>query len=434
MADTASTAKPDEHAPTLDPALARKVRRVAWIAAAALVAGTAWFVFRAVNDTKSAERWEALDRVERRYFDDSTRSWLLPTTSPVDARSRDEHVRELEEFLAKSEDDDALAAHLHARIAELLLTQVFGLTAGGSREPLAPRMDAAKRHLETLRDRYPDAQVNWSAFARGRAGSVVRLALDTLEQNRRWYDKYGLKAVEPDADNVVVLRTTEGDLVLRLYATASPAAAKAFLDLVCSGGLDGVRIFERRDDTDESWVRVGDARTKKADPTEQDRIAWADASPGESRNADVGRYRVLHTKGVVTSWHAPGEPNDDAQQFLFVTKDSPGLDFVHTPFARVVDGPSMATLERIAARDTQVKATPDLRTDPKRSALADQLVTPVLIKKALAYEKGALRACHDASKVDADEKSLDGLVADRLRETPPAPPAAPPAGGDAAMK
>lgn len=432
MADTPAAGKPDEHAPTLDPELLRKVRRYAWAAGALLVAGAAWFVLRAVNETKSAERWDALDAIERRYFDDSTRSWLIPSSSPVDVKSRDEHVRELEEFLAKSGDDAALAAHLHARLADLLLTQVFGLTAAGSREPLGPRMDAAKRHLEALRDRHPDALVNWGAFGRGRAGSVTRLALETLEQNRRWEEKYGLKPVEPDADTVVVLRTTEGDLRLRLYATASPAAAKAFLDRVCAGGLDGVRFFERRDDGDEAWLRVGDDRTKKADATETERIAWNDATPGEARAADVGRFRVLHTKGVVTSWHAPGEPNDDPQQFLVVTKDSPSLDFANTPFARVEDGPSMSTLERIVGRDTFVKATPDLRTDPKRSALADQLVAPVVVKKALVYEKGALKACIDASKVDADEKSLDALVLDRLRETPPAPPA-PPA-GDAAMK
>src|SRR5262249_29721219 len=124
---------------------------------------------------------------------------------------------------------------------------------------------------------------------------------------------------------------------------------------VCAGGLDGVKIFDRRDDSGGSWVRVGDDRTKDkpdAKPTDADRVAWNDDTPGEPRLPDGGRYRILATAGVVCAWHGLGETDDDTQQFLILTKDSPELNFTHTPFARVSEAQSLETLKRIAALPT----------------------------------------------------------------------------------
>jgi cyclophilin family peptidyl-prolyl cis-trans isomerase len=315
------------------------------------------------------------------------------------------------------EADPSLAALVHLKIGNLQVEQIHGLLAAQSSTDLAPRFASARSHFETLRDKYPDAPVNQERFRTPAAASVTRLVLDRLAKLEAWEGKHGLKAVEADADPIVVLRTSEGDLRLRFFSQASPLATAAFLARVCEGGLDDTLLVQKRDDATEAWVRGGDPRTKGAlDAKDPDRVAWGTASPIDPRAPEEGRNQILHTKGTVSLWHESGEVADDPLQFLLVLKPSSRLDYDYTPFARVDGEASLATLERIAARRTRAQETPDLRTDAALSSLADHLLQPVVIRKALVFEAGALKACHDASKVGDDEQKLADLKLDAYRD------------------
>jgi len=449
MAD-APAPKLDTHHEPVNPEVYRRARTYALVLAGLLVAGGAWWLLREVNTSREVERWARLDEIEAGYRDAfSTRGWTTPAED-VDVTVRDKHVKALEEFLPTAEADAGLAAHVHARIVDVRMSQAYGRMALGAGADVDGYLASAQQHLEVLRDKYPDAPLNWAAFGRAvrnkdgsgttatDAPSIVRRALADLATLRSWDKQHALKKVEPDADTVVVLRTTAGDLRLRLYESASPLAVKAFVDRACEGGLAGVRVFQRRDRSDESWLRVGDDRTKAADPKDDDRLAWDDASPGETRPPEPGRFRVLHAPGTVTSWHGIADSDDDPQQFLLVTKESTALNFEHTPFARVEEGPSMSTLERIAGMATYAKDQPDIRG--KKPQLADQLVKAPLIVKAIVFDKGVARTCTGA--LEDDEKTLDGLKLDKHRKdeappptppTPPAPPTAPTAPAPGAM-
>lgn len=432
--------KPDAPSEPASPETLRKLRMGAFVVVGVLVAGGAWWVLGEINKSRALDRWAQLDAIEVKFRDAfSTRSWLNPLQkSDVDAR--DEHARKLEEFLAKTDGDAALTAHVRARIADVRLSQAFGrLAAGGSGAEIDGYLAAAEAQLETLRDKHPDMPLNWPAFGRGMrdaggapvpdAPSVVRRALAEIAKLRAWEKEHALRPVEPDADLVVVLRTTAGDLHVRTLSSVSPVSVRTFVDRACAGKLDGVRIFERRDRPGLGWVRVGSDATKKDPASDDDRLAWDDASSGETRTGEPGRYRVLHTAGTLTSWHVLGESQDDPQQFLLVVKDSNDLDFEHTPFARLEPGLSLATLERIAALPTFSRDRPGERL--VKPGLADQLVAPVRIVKALVYDKGTARAC--ATPLADDEKSLSTLRPDAYRsDEPPAPPPSP-TGDGAAM-
>jgi cyclophilin family peptidyl-prolyl cis-trans isomerase len=427
--------KVDTHHEPVDPEVIRKVRTWALVATAIVVVGGAWWLLKEVNTGRELDKWARLHAIESGYRDAfSTRGWTNPAED-VDLTVRDKHVKALEEFLPTVESEAGLAAHVHALIADVRMSQAFGRMAAGAGADVDRYLADAQKHLEVLRDKFPDAPLNWSQFGRAirnkdntatastDAPSIVRRALADVASLRAWEKANALAKVEPDADTTVLLRTTAGDLRLKVYGSASPGAVKAFLDRVCAGGLDGVRVFHRRERAEQSWLRVGDDRTKAETPTEDDRIEWDEATPGETRPPESGRYRILHTPGTVTSWHGVADSDDDPQQFLIVTKDSPALNFEHTPFARVEDGPSMSTVERMVALATYAKDQPDIRG--RKPTLADQIVAAPRIVKAIVYDKGAARAC--TKPLEDDEKSLDVLKADKYRkdEPPPAPPAAP---------
>ncbi len=439
MAD-APAPKVDTHHEPVDPEVIRKVRTWALVVTAILVAGGAWWILREVNTGRELERWARLHTIESGYRDAfSTRGWTNPAED-VDLTVRDKHVKSLEEFLPTVESEPGLAAHVHALIADVRMSQAFGRMAAGAGADVDGYLADAQKHLETLRDKFPDAQLNWAQFGRAIPGkgpgsgavsdapSVIRRALADIATLRAWEKDNALKKVDADADTTVVLRTTAGDLRSQGVREREPLAVKAFLDRVCAGGLDGARVFQRRERGDESWVRVGDDRTKVETPSEDDRIAWDEPTPGETRAPEAGRFRILHTPGTVTSWHGVADSDDDPQQFLIVTKESTALNFEHTPFARVEEGPSMTTLERIVGLPTYAKDQPDIRG--KKPQLADQIVAAPRIVKAIVYDKGAARAC--TGPLEDDEKSLDALKLDKYRkdEPPPAPPAAPAAMGD----
>jgi cyclophilin family peptidyl-prolyl cis-trans isomerase len=423
-----------------DVAVSPRWRLVAIGAAAALLIGGVLWIWLAVREGQTADRWERLHEIEE-GFEDSSRfpysdPWPTVQAAPSDVDSRDRHVQKLEEFLAKEGSDPAIAAHVHALLADLELNQVLSMSGTTTEEALKPHYDAAKKHLETLIKDYPEAPITQSRFSpRGgersssSAGykSIASLLLARLEENREWGAKHGLHAVEPDAEPLVVLRTTEGDLRLRLFASVSPNLAKSFLDRACKGDLDGTYLFEK----ETSAVRGGDVRARRThkgeDPTPEERMKWGAPSAGDPLVPERGRDAVLHVKGVVSAWHpGVGEELDDPYQFVVLTADDPTLDFRFTPFAKVEGVDSMNVLERLASVKTRAAERREKNAadvDPKFAKIATQFAKPVEIVKALVYEKGELASCVAAARADESEKKLSTLKLDAYRVIPPPEPA-----------
>lgn len=405
----------------------------------ALLAGGFYFVWKGVKQGQDADRWERLAAITD-VRDEGTND-LGATATPVDVISRDEYIRRLEDFIAKEAPDAAATIHAHALVANLQMTQLVSAPSSTKATERATRYASAASHWKAVKDSGVELPLNANRFRPTDAARAVDLLLQKLEVNRAWDASHGIRDAETDPDVVVLLRTTEGDLRLRLYSKPdqSPTLSKSFVERVCRGDYDGTLLFEKRDDSGEGWIHGGDPRVKKSEPaaTDEQRLTWVDAAtPGEPLLPDAGRHRIAQLPGTLSAWHAGNDPYDDPAQFLLVTKASPELDTAYTPFGRIEDA-SLPVLDRIAAGRTRADAKPELRLDPKFGKLADQLEAPPVIVKALVYEKGALRACHDATKVDESERKLETVKVDALRVTPPTPPvppapvpATPPAMGD----
>ena len=413
-------------------------RRAAIAVAAVVVIAAVWFIYSQVSEGNATERWGSLAAIEgvRDESGDSTRAWLDVPAPAGTVHARDEEITKLEAFLAKQGSNPELAAHVHALLANLELTQALGISPTAHFEAMKSRYDAADAHLEKIETAFPDAPMNWDRFRpnwdrnkRMEEASITKLLRRTLKANRAWDEAHGMKDAAPDADVVVLLRTTRGDLRLRPFTAQSPTLSKAFLDRVCAGAYTGTSFFAKREETDETWVHAGDARTRKTDKesTDTDRLTWGDASPGEALLADEGRNLILHTKGILSAWHRDGDEEDDPVQFLIVAKDSPRLNYEFTPFARVDDA-SLATLDHILASPSRRQQKREILADANLSKLADQFANPITIVKALVYEKGTLKACGDGLQADESEKRLDTVKPDAsLVPEPPAKPPTPPA-------
>lgn len=431
MAETADSKARDAE-PAAVPSGFNRWRAAAIAVGVAVLLTLAFFVWRAVREDVREDRWEALWQIRRDAGIElegelTGRDWLSPKDSAADIEQRDSYRRRLEAFLEEHGEDDATAADVHAELFNLEQIQILALGPGAPVAALRERYDRAEAHLKAIIDRHPDFPMNWDAFKPQGASSVAYLLLTKLRENRDWQEKHALKPATPDPDTVVLLRTTKGDLRLRLYTAESPSLAKAFRERVASGDLDGTALFQSRDDPAEKWVRGGDPKTRKADATDEERAKWGEPTPDDPLPYESARYVVLHRKGTVSAWHDPGETDDDPVQFLVVTADSGNMNGAYTPFAQI-DESSFATLERIAAVRTLGRENPEITRDEKRSRLHDHLVKPVTIVRALLYEKGELSARHDASKVRPTEKRLADVVPDedREKEAPP-PPTTPPA-------
>jgi len=441
MADETKKLKPDVQG-TLVPATAPRWRGIAIGVLLALLAFGAWSVWSAVRKGQEVERWERLAEVTGLREDTADRLWVAAPSDAMTAIARDQHVEKLEALLAKEGESSKVAPHLHAVIANLLLEQILGAPPSMPDARLMALYDKADAHLKTLEEGYPDAAINSTRMNVGNRSTVTRLVRDRLAKNREWQTKHGFRALEPEPDRVVLLRTTEGDLRMRLFSQpdASPALSKGFVDRACAGVYDGTTLFAKRDDLTESWVRGGDARTKPpatppAPGETVDTTGWGDPSPGEPTLPERARWRILQTKGVVSAWHDVAESTDDPAQFLLCVRDSSSLDFDFTPFGKL-DESSLAVLERIHARKTVGEENPEVRVDLKRADTAEHLSRPVTVVKVLVYDKGTLLACGDPARADETEKKLETVKVDALRvpdaPTPPAPPT-PPAGMDAGM-
>lgn len=434
MVDPRHRQVPDTEGPAEIASSSRTKVVVAGVLVVAL-AVLAVYVWRRVGEGRASDRWARLAAIESAREDPSDRAWLATDVRADDTKSRAEHVQKLEAFLAEEGAADAvLAAHVHALIANLEMSQALSLSVAGKSPEVAEHYAKAKQHLETIASEFPKAPMNWDRLKPQDNPSVTRLLLRVAQENRAWEEAHGRKPVEPDADPVVLVRTDQGDLRLRVYAAQSPSLVKSFLDRATRGDLDGTLLFGKREETDEGWVRGGDARTKRADPsmppTDEERKAWGNPTPADPLAPEEGRNVVAHEKGVVSAWHAAGEEDDDPAQFLIVTRDTPRFDYEYTPFARV-EPPSLATLERIASLKTRFEEKREANADPKS---IEQFAKPPEIVKVLVYEKGALRAGTDASRADASEKTLAGVLLDAYRKVEkPEPPPVPPTPAPGAM-
>ncbi len=148
----------------------------------------------------------------------------------------------------------------------------------------------------------------------------------------------------------VKIRTSEGDILMKMRGDVAPLSAANFLSYANSGRYDNTFI-SRRDAGNPFVLQGGGLRITSSTGTYQD----VTVTPTDAAIADESSLsnRLSNVRGTIS--FAKGGPNTATNQFFFnmnnnSTLDSPSRgDGGFTPFAEV-ESSSMATLDRIDAK------------------------------------------------------------------------------------
>ena len=160
------------------------------------------------------------------------------------------------------------------------------------------------------------------------------------------------KSDAPSANDVAVLETKLGKIVIKFYPDKAPNHVKNFKELCKSGFYNGTR-FHRV--IPGFMIQGGDPNTKS-----ENRATW-----GQGGNVVNGQEVLLkaefndvhHTRGIV-SMARSNDPNSASSQFFICVADAGYLDGQYTVFGEVVEG--MDVVDKIVS----VPRKGDMAADP----------------------------------------------------------------------
>jgi peptidyl-prolyl cis-trans isomerase B (cyclophilin B) len=156
-------------------------------------------------------------------------------------------------------------------------------------------------------------------------------------------------AKSADANEVAVINTTEGTMVIQFWTDAAPKTIANFKKLARSGFYDGTcfhRVIKG------FMIQGGDPNTK--DPSKESE--WGMGGPGYNIDAEFNDHP--HVRGVI-SMARSNDPNSAGSQFFICHGNPSFLDHQYTTFGKLIKGDDV--LEKIATTSTHPPDRPDKR-------------------------------------------------------------------------
>ena len=166
-------------------------------------------------------------------------------------------------------------------------------------------------------------------------GIAAALAADTTKKEEK-------KNV--NTNEVAVIKTTEGDMVIEFWPDVAPKTVENFKKLAKQEFYDGTcfhRVIKG------FMIQGGDPNTK--DPAKES--AWGTGGPGYQIKAEFNDRS--HVRGVI-SMARSSNPDSAGSQFFICHGNPTNLDHQYTAFGKLIKGDEI--LEKIATTPTR---TPD---------------------------------------------------------------------------
>lgn len=135
-------------------------------------------------------------------------------------------------------------------------------------------------------------------------------------------------AADAAVDEVAVIETTKGKLVLEFWPDVAPKTVANFKKLAKEGFYDGTafhRIIKG------FMAQGGDPLTKDLSKE----AMWGTGDPGYKIPAEFNDRK--HTRGVISMARSM-DPNSAGSQFFLMLGTAPHLDNQYTAFGKVIDG------------------------------------------------------------------------------------------------
>src|SRR5439155_628392 len=150
-------------------------------------------------------------------------------------------------------------------------------------------------------------------------------------------DSAAKKADAKGSDEVAVIKTTEGEMVIEFWPEVAPKTVENFKALGKKGFYDGT-AFHRI--VKGFMIQGGDPLTKDASKEQQ----WGTGGPGYSVKAEFNDRS--HVRGVI-SMARSANPDSAGSQFFICHGDAKFLDHQYTAFGKLIKGDQV--LEKIAS-------------------------------------------------------------------------------------
>src|SRR5437867_6747981 len=130
------------------------------------------------------------------------------------------------------------------------------------------------------------------------------------------------------SNEVAVIRTSEGDMVVQFWTDAAPNTIDNFKKLARAGFYNGT-IFHRI--VKGFMIQGGDPNSK--DPAKEDR--YGEGGPGYKIKAEFNDHP--HERGVISMAREP-DPDSAGSQFFICLAPVPRLDHQYTTFGKLIKG------------------------------------------------------------------------------------------------
>ncbi len=130
------------------------------------------------------------------------------------------------------------------------------------------------------------------------------------------------------SNEVAVIKTSEGEMVVQFWNDAAPNTIDNFKKLARSGFYDGT-IFHRV--VKGFMIQGGDPNSK--DPAKENR--YGQGGPGYKIKAEFNDHP--HEQGVISMAREP-DPNSAGSQFFICLASVPRLDHQYTTFGKLIKG------------------------------------------------------------------------------------------------
>jgi peptidyl-prolyl cis-trans isomerase B (cyclophilin B) len=137
------------------------------------------------------------------------------------------------------------------------------------------------------------------------------------------------------SNEVAVIKTSEGDMVVQFWTDAAPNTIENFKKLARQGFYDGT-IFHRI--VKEFMIQGGDPNSK--DPAKEN--SYGEGGPGHNIKAEFNDHS--HDRGVISMARGP-DPDSAGSQFFICLAPVHRLDHQYTTFGKLIKGQDV--LEKI---------------------------------------------------------------------------------------
>src|SRR6059058_2482484 len=154
--------------------------------------------------------------------------------------------------------------------------------------------------------------------------SLVILSSAVLAADKKKEEKSPMNS----SNEVAVIKTSEGDMVMQFWTDAAPNTIENFKKLARTGFYNGT-IFHRI--VKGFMIQGGDPNSK--DPAKENR--YGEGGPGYKIKAEFNDHP--HERGVISMAREP-DPDSAGSQFFICLAPVPRLDHQYTTFGKLIRG------------------------------------------------------------------------------------------------